>query len=212
MVGRNLFLNRPVFSLPAWSGTRQNQVGSIQRYHLRHLALILYLVPEFLGLPSLGVNVVGVLLLPFPIAIAIAIWRYRLFDIDLIIHRTLVYGVLTLSLAIVYFTSVILLGQVLSLFTGENARSTLAIVLTTLFIAALFNPLRYRIQNGIDRRFYRKKYDSARILEDYSAGLREEVNLDQLSEHLLKVVEDTLQPERVSLWLKPVQKVQDKKQ
>ena len=161
-------------------------------------------------MPSLGVNVVGVLLLPFPIAIAI--WRYRLFDIDLIIHRTLVYGVLTLSLAIVYFTSVILLGQVLSLFTGENARSTLAIVLTTLFIADLFNPLRYRIQNGIDRRFYRKKYDSARILEDYSAGLREEVNLDQLSEHLLKVVEDTLQPERVSFWLKPVQKVQDKKQ
>jgi hypothetical protein len=167
------------------------------------LTVFFYLIPEYLDLPSLGVNLIGVLLLPFPAAIALAIWRYRLFDIDLIIHRTLVYSVLTLTLGFIYFTSIALIGQLFTRVTGGEGRSTLAIVLTTLLVAALFNPLRQRIQKTIDRRFFRQKYDSTRILEEYSVRLQDEFDLDELQSHLLSVVEDTLKPEHVSLWLKP---------
>jgi K+-sensing histidine kinase KdpD len=164
------------------------------------MAMILYLVPEFLGLPNLGVNAVGLLLLPFPMAIALAIWRYQLFDINLIINRTLVYGALTLTLAVVYFSSVVLLQSLVSAAGGQQ--SEVITVISTLLIAALFTPLRRRIQNDIDRRFYRKKYDAEKTVAAFSAGLRQEVDLNDICDSLLLIVEETIQPKKVTLWLR----------
>jgi hypothetical protein len=140
-------------------------------------------------------------LIGFPISIGIAIVRYRLYDIDIIINRTLVYALLTAILAAVYFGAVILLQRLFVALTGE--RSTLAVVASTLVIAALFNPLRRRIQTFIDRRFYRRKYDARRILEAFSVKLRDETDLDTLNADLVGVVRETMQPAHVSLWLRP---------
>ena len=134
------------------------------------------------------------------VAIGVAISRHRLYDIDVIINRTLVYGPLTATLVTLYFGGIVLLQRVFVALTGE--RSTLAVVASTLLIAALFSPLRRRIQAFIDRRFYRRKYDAAKTLEAYARGLREETDLEQLSDILLSVVEMTVQPEHVSLWLR----------
>jgi hypothetical protein len=136
-----------------------------------------------------------------PISMGIAILRYRLYDIDIIINRTLVYGSLTVMLVALYFGSIVLLQRGFVLLTGE--RSTLAVVATTLLIAALFNPLRRRIQSFIDRRFYRRKYDARKTLEDFSATLRDETDLDALNDDLVGVVRETMQPAHVSLWLRP---------
>jgi hypothetical protein len=136
------------------------------------------------------------------VAIGIAILRYRLYDIDLIINRTLVYGSLTVMLVALYLGGIVVLQRAFVLLTGEQ--STLAVVASTLLIAALFNPLRRRIQGFIDRRFYRRKYDARKTLEAFSAKLREETDLDALNNELVGVVGETMQPAHVTLWLRPV--------
>jgi hypothetical protein len=137
-----------------------------------------------------------------PLAIAFSMLRYRLWDIDLLINRTLVYGTLTGILALIYFGCVIILQNLVRGFTGQVGQSPLVIVGSTLAIAALFQPLRRRIQRIIDRRFYRHKYDATRILAAFSATLRNDVELSQLSEQLVAVVQETMQPAHISLWLR----------
>jgi hypothetical protein len=139
-------------------------------------------------------------LIGFPISIGIAIVRYRLYEIDLLINRTLVYGSLTVTLVALYFGGIVVLQRVFVLLTGP--RSTLAVVASTLLIAALFTPLRRRIQSLIDRRFYRRKYDARKTLEAFSAKLRDETDLEALNNDLVGVVRETMQPAHVSLWLR----------
>jgi hypothetical protein len=135
-----------------------------------------------------------------PIAVGFAVFRYRLYEIDIIINRALVYGSLTAMLALVYLCTVVVLQYLFRALTGQE--SQLAGVASTLAIAALFNPLRRRIQALVDRRFYRKKYDARKTLEVFSAKLRDETDLEALNAELLGVVRQTVQPQHASLWLR----------
>jgi hypothetical protein len=166
--------------------------------------ILLYAGPESLSgswFRQVGYALQVIGLVGLPVAIGIAIFKYRLFEIDLLINRTVVYGLLTAMLALVYFGSIVVLQRIFIGLTGEQ--STLAVVASTLVIAALFNPLRRRIQGFIDQRFYRRKYDARKTLEAFSAKLRNDSDLDALSEDLVGVVRETMQPAHVSLWLRP---------
>jgi hypothetical protein len=155
-------------------------------------------VPVFLYREAIT-TLIFLSMLMIPLSLGIAILRFNLWSIDATINRTLVYGVLTVTLALAYVISVILLQQVFRFLIGQT--SNLAIVASTLAIAVLFNPLRRRVQRTIDRRFYRQKYNAAQTLAAFSARLRDEVDLDRLKTDLLAVVEETMQPAHVSLWL-----------
>ena len=151
---------------------------------------------------NVGIAVSSVGLLGVPIFTGVAIARYRLYDIDIVINRTLVYGALTAALVAVYFGGVATLQTLFRALSGQEQQPQLAIVVSTLAIAALFNPLRRRIQSFIDRRFYRSKYDARKTLEAFSAKLRDETDLDALRDDLVGVVRGTMQPAHVSLWLR----------
>ena len=175
------------------------------------LVLILQLAVEsVLPKTDVLVNVLNlglvVAFIGVPIAAGVAILKYRLYEIDTIINRTIVYGTLTVSLVLVYVGGIVLLQTLFLALTGQE--SQLAVVASTLAIAALFNPLRRRIQRLVDRRFYRRKYDAARTLADFAAKLRNETDLDALSGELVAVVRETVQPARVSLWLRPPEEEQ----
>jgi hypothetical protein len=159
------------------------------------------------GTASLGGYIWGVFfglsVITLPAAIGIAILRYRLYDIDVVINRTLVYGLLTAILALVYLGGVATTQAIFRTLTGQEHQPQLVVVISTLVIAALFNPLRRRIQSFIDRRFYRNKYDARKALEVFSAKMRDETDLNALSDDLVGVVSEAMQPAHVSLWLRP---------
>jgi hypothetical protein len=166
-------------------------------------AIFQYIISEPLELVWLGgiaYALVLIGLVGIPVSMGIAITRYRLYEIDLLINRTLVYGSLTAMLVALYLVGIVVLQRVFVLLTGQQ--STLAVVASTLLIAALFTPLRRSIQGFIDMRFYRRKYDTRKTLQTFSAQLRNETDLDALSEDLVGVVRETMQPAHVSLWLR----------
>lgn len=193
---------------------RHRRAAAVERVQLRWImfggaaffvVFVVTLVPNLAGVP--GDSAAGYALTftsqtafaALPVAIGYAIMRHRLLDIDVVINRTLVYGVLTATLAVVYVGSVLLLQLMLNGVAGD---SSLAVAISTLAVAGLFRPARARIQRGVDRRFFRRRYDSQRTLETFSARLRDEVALDALSSELVGVVRETLQPAHVSLWLR----------
>ena len=200
---------------------RYKRAGTLEREQIKWL-LYACAIFVFISIPGIWisdlqneVNVIWSLLfvlaiLCIPLSIAVAILRYRLYDIDVIIRRTLVYGGLTATLALIYFGNVLLLQSILSAITGES-RSEIVTVLTTLVIAALFTPLRKRIQHDIDRRFYRQRYDAQKTLAAFADSLRNEVELERLVDNLLSVIAGTVQPESLNLWLLPSTKTPEGK-
>ena len=159
--------------------------------------------PDDVSRRMLSMLLMDAFVLLIPLSIGIAVLRSGLFDIDVVINRTLVYGALTALLVAVYFGGVTATQATFRALTGQEKQPQLAIVVSTLVIAALINPLRRRVQSFIDRRFYRRKYDARKTLEAFSAKLRDETDLDALSDDLVGVVRDTIQPAHVSLWLRP---------
>jgi uncharacterized membrane protein YhdT len=211
-----LFTISPVLYIAVASAVfmRLSRAAGVERQQLKWFAYaavasviattLAYLIPGVIDTPlwfeRAGVALNVATIPAIPVAIGIAILRYRLYDIDLLINRTLVYGSLTATLVATYFGGIVVLQRVFVALTGE--RSTLAVVASTLAIAALFNPLRRRVQGFVDRRFYRSKYDAAKTLEALSAKVRDETNLAALSDDLVGVVRETMQPAHVSLWLR----------
>ena len=184
---------------------RYRHAAGIQRQQLKWLAYAATLVGVWIVIDvlfpfsKLSDQLLALSFMGLYVAIGIAILKHRLYDIDVIINRTLVYGSLTVLL--VYFGGVTATQVLFRYLTGQQ--STLAVVASTLLIAALFNPLRRRIQSFIDRRFYRRKYDARKTLEAFSATLRDEADLEALNDDLVGVVRETMQPAHVSLWLPP---------
>lgn len=162
--------------------------------------LILWIIiPSITRIQILNPNLLGLLMLLFPLSVAVAIWRYQLFDIDLVIRKTLVYGVITIALGFIYLSSVVLLQFIITLVSGQ--RSTLAIVMSTLLIAASFNPLRSRVQKFIDKQFFRGKYNAQQAVESFGITARDETDLKILENSLVQVVQSSMQPESITLWL-----------
>jgi hypothetical protein len=189
---------------------RTRRAGRVERQQIKWLAyggalavgaIFVGSVISTIWSADVGIALISIGLLGVPIFTGVAITRYRLYEIDIVINRTLVYGALTAALVAVYFGGVATLQVLFRALTGQQ--STLAVVASTLLIAALFNPLRRRIQAFIDRRFYRRKYDAAKTLEAFSARLRDETDLQALNGELTRVVRETMQPAHVSLWLRP---------
>ena len=184
--------------------TRFRRSRGVERQQLKWVATAALVFPVAFSMPTpeaagddLGFTLLLFALFLIALAVAVAILRYRLYDVDLVINRTLVYGALTALLAGAYLVSVLLLQLVLS------PSSDLAIAGSTLAVAALFRPARARIQTAIDRRFFRRRYDAQRTLESFAARLRDEVTLDAVGQDLRDVVTETMQPAHVSLWLRP---------
>jgi hypothetical protein len=207
-----LYVNFALLALSAVSLVlRLRRAAGVERQQLKWfvyaVALFALVFPP--SIIVLGDGRLIVFLLPLvPAAAGIAILRYRLFDIDVVINRTLVYGALTVMLAAAYIATVVASQYVFRALTGQE--SQLAIVASTLTIAALFVPLRRRVQGFVDRRFYRRKYDAAKTLEAFNARLREETDLDALSSDVVGVVRRTMQPAHVSLWLRPDPEPEDR--
>ena len=205
-VGFSVFLicNFGLLALSAVSLVlRLRRAAGVERQQLKWFvyAVSLFALVAPSSVVAFGDGRMLVLLLPLiPAAAGIAILRHRLYDIDVVINRTLVYGALTVSLVLVYLGSVVLLQRSLVLLSGED--SQLVIVASTLSIAALFNPLRRRIQSFLDRRFYRQKYDARKMLDEFGARLRDETDLETLGGDLVSVARETVQPAHVSLWLR----------
>ena len=187
---------------------RFRRSGGVERQQMKwflYAAAPILTLPLTDALPGIfGGLVLGWLLLGLPTAIGVAVLKYRLYDIDVVINRTLVYGALTATLALVYFGSVVGLQRLLSPVVGQD--NELAVVASTLLIAALFGPLRRRVQGFIDRRFYRRKYDAAKTLEAFNATLRDGTDLERLGGDLVRLVGETVQPEHASLWLRPLER------
>ena len=188
-------------------GTPADEVAHLYRsydgYDVIVLTTIIDLLDQNPDLYTVMDSLTGLVFSGMPVAVGIAVLRYRLYDIDVIINRTFVYGALTASLVTVYFGGVATTQAVFRALTGQQEQPQLAVVVSTLLIAALFNPLRRRIQSLIDRSFYRKKYDARKTLEAFSAKLRDETDLEALNNELVGVVRETMQPSHVSLWLRP---------
>jgi hypothetical protein len=185
---------------------RVDKGSRIERQQIKWLAYSFALMIVGLAFSSGGFWAVALTVAAFnslPVAVGIAVLRYRLFDIDVIINRTLVYGLLTATLALVYFGGVTAAQALLRTITDRQELPQLVVVASTLVIAALFNPLRRRIQSFIDRSFYRRKYDAGKTLEGFSMKLRDETDLEALNAELVGVVRETMQPAHVSLWLRP---------
>ncbi|MDQ4129087.1 MAG: hypothetical protein M3151_14260 [Actinomycetota bacterium] len=206
-----------LFASAASLVVRFRRSGSVERQQIKWLALAALAIPVwfltnapiqavapnlFLVIDSLVVSAL------IPLAAGIAILRYRLYDIDVIINRALVYASLTVTLALVYVGSVVSLQAALRALTVQE--STLAVVASTLAIAALFNPLRRGMQGFVDRRFYRRKYDAAKTLAALNARLRNETDLDALGDNMVGVVRETMQPEHVAVWLRSPERRADK--
>jgi hypothetical protein len=190
---------------------RLRRSRGVERQQLKWIAAAAAVLPlgsaagvfsYYLGYENVGGLLATFSFVPILFAAGYAVLRYRLYDIDIIINRALVYGVLTISLVLVYVGGVAGTQTVFRFLTGQDQQPQLAVVASTLAIAALFNPLRRRVQGLVDRRFYRRKYDARKTLERFGVKLRDETDLDTLSNDLLSVVEETVQPAHVSLWLR----------